>query len=159
MAIEQKKNDWYATNFFSPEKSLEEFAALGITPDNSSLQSEDYYAKLPEVQEAFKTDSGEFDAAKHHKYYQEILSSYNSVEAKNLDASLLDFYEYDPNNYFAPMDGKVADVAPRMVHFANPDRRARGITNLHEISAPTMSTREVAQQNRVFNVETGEFED
>jgi hypothetical protein len=157
--IEQKKNDWLATLFFSPDKTPQDLADLGITTDNSSLQEKDYYKGIPQIQEAFKTKSGEFDNAKFDKYYQEVLKLYNDTDNAKLESSVTDFYSYDPYDYFAPSTGKKRDVAPRIVSFANPERRSRGLASLRETSAPTMSLREVAQQNKVFNVDTQKFEE
>lgn len=157
--IEQKKNDWLATMFLSPDKSVEDLITLGINPDNSIIQEEDYYKKIPQIQERFKKEDGSFDDGLFSKYYNEVLDLYNKADEENVKANVLDFYTYDPIDYLAPKDGKVRDVAPKLVEFANPERRARGLTNLHEISAPTMSTREIAQTNQVFNTETGKFED
>lgn len=157
--IEQKKNDWLATLFFSPDKTPQDLANLGITADNSSLQEKEYYKSIPEIQEAFKNESGGFDNAKFDKYYQEVLDLYNYVDNAKLESTTVDFYSYDPYDYFAPSTGKKRDVAPRIVQFANPERRSRGLANLREASAPTMSLREVAQQNKVFNYDTQKFED
>ena len=157
--VEQKKNDWLATMFLSPDKSVDDLITLGITPDNSVIQSEDYYKKIPQVQEQFKKEDGSFDDGLFSKYYNEVLDLYNKADEENIKAHVLDYYTYDPIDYLAPSESKVRDMAPRLVEFSNPDRRSRGLTNLKEISAPTMSMREVAQTNQVFNVETGEFED
>lgn len=157
--IEQKKNDWLATLFFSPDKTPQDLANLGITTDNSSLQEKDYYKNIPQIQEAFKNESGNFDNIKFDKYYQEVLKLYNDADNAKLASNTTDFYSYDPYDYFAPMNSKVRDVAPRMIQFANPERRSRGLTNLRETSASTMSLREVAQQNKIFNTDTQKFED
>lgn len=157
--IEQKKNDWLATLFFSPDKTPQDLANLGITTDNSSLQEKDYYKNIPQIQEAFKNESGNFDNVKFDKYYQEVLRLYNDTDNAKLESTITDFYSYDPYDYFAPVGGKKRDVAPRIVKFANPERRSRGLTNLRETSAPTMSLREVAQQNKIYNFDTQKFED
>lgn len=157
--IEQKKNDWLATLFFSPDKTPQDLANLGITTDNSSLQEKDYYKNIPQIQEAFKNESGNFDDVKFDKYYQATLKLYNDTDNSKLGSTVTDFYSYDPYDYFAPIGSKTKDVSPRIVKFANPKRRSRGLSNLHESSAPTMSLREVAQQNKVYNVETQKFED
>lgn len=157
--IEQKKNDWLATLFFSPDKTPQDLANLGITTDNSSLQDKDYYKNIPQIQEAFKNESGNFDNIKFDKYYQGVLQLYNDTDNAKLGSTATDFYSYDPYDYFAPMGSKTRDVAPKLVQFANPERRSRGLTNLRETSAPTMSLREVAQQNKIFNVDTQKFED
>lgn len=145
--------------FFSPDKTPQDLANLGITTDNSSLQDKEYYKNIPQIQEAFKTETGSFDNNKFDKYYQSVLQSYNEADKEKLISTITDSYSYDPYDYLAPSNSKVEDVAPKIIQFANPERRSRGIINLHETSAPTMSLREVAQQNKVFNVETNKFED
>lgn len=157
--IEQKKHDWLATLFFSPDKSPQDLADLGITVNNSSLQDRDYYKNMPQIQEAFRTDSGTFDDATFNKYYQEVQNLYSNEELKNVIGNITNTYTYDPYDYFAPSGSKERDLTPSLISIVNPQRRVRGATNLFEASAPTMSTREVAQQNNIFNSETGEFED
>lgn len=156
--IEQKKNDWLATLFFSPNKTPQDLANLGITTDNSSLLDKEYYKKVPQIQEAFKDKSGNFDDNKFDQYYQTALKLYNDADNSKLVQDLQDFYEYDPNDYFAPIGGKVTNIRPKLVQFPNPERRSRGLSNLRESSAPTMSIREVAQTNKVFNYDTQQFE-
>jgi hypothetical protein len=157
--IEQKKNDWLATLFLSPDKSVQDLANLGINTDNSSIQNIDYYKKIPQIQEAFKKNDGTFDDSSFKKYYDGVLTLYNEADRANLSANIMDFYDYDPVDYFAPVGGNVRDVAPKIVQFANPLRQSRGLIGFNELSAPTMSIREVAQTNKVFNVETNKFED
>lgn len=157
--MEQRKNDWLATLFFSPDKSIQDLANLGINTDNSSLQDEDYYKKIPQIQEAFKKENGEFDDSKFNVYYQDVLKQYNEADKTKLKQDLTDFYSYDPEDYFAPVSSKQRDVVPSLIRIKNPERRSRGMNNLFETSAPTMSFREVAQQNKIYNVETGKFED
>lgn len=157
--IEQKKNDWLATLFFSPNKTPQDLANLGITTDNSSLLDKEYYKKVPQIQEAFKDKSGNFDDNKFDQYYQTALKLYNDADNSKLVQDLQDFYEYDPNDYFAPIGGKMTNIRPKLVQFSNPERRSRGLSNLRESSAPTMSIREVAQTNKVFNYDTQQFED
>lgn len=156
--INQKKNDWLATLFFQPDKSIQDIVNLGITPDNSSLQDREYYKNIPEIQEAFKNDRGEFDDQKFNSFYQSSLDLYNKIDQEKLPSTAMNTFTYDPMDYFAPLGGDVREVSPRLVRFANPERRNRGIVNLYETSSSSMSIREVAQTNKVFNTETGKFE-
>lgn len=157
--IEQKKNDWLATLFFSPDKTPQDLANLGITTDNSSMRDIEYYKRIPQIQEAFKTDSGRFDDAKFQMYYNEALRLYNEADNENLIGRIADTYTYDPYDYFAPLGSKVRDVKSYLVEIPNPERRSRGVTNLRTSSASTMSLSEVAQTNKVFNVESNQVED
>lgn len=156
---DQKKNDWLAALFFQPDKSVQELVNLGVTPDNSSVKDREYYKGIPEIQEAFKNDRGEFDDQKFDTYYKDVLDLYNRADEANLASNAMESFKYDPMDYFAPLGGDVLDVSSRLVKFSNPDRRSRGIVNLYETSGPTMSVREVAQTNKIFNYETGKFED
>lgn len=157
--IEQKKNDWLATLFFSPDKTPQDLANLGITPDNSSLQDKDYYKNIPQIQEAFKTESGKFDESKFNNYYQEALKLYNDADNINLVGKLTNTYKYDPYDYFAPIGSEVREPRVSITRIPNPERKSQGMVSLRLSSAPTMSLREVAQQNKVFNVDTGKYED
>jgi hypothetical protein len=157
--MDQKKNDWLAALFFQPDKSVQELVNLGITPDNSNVKDREYYKGIPEIQEAFKNDRGEFDNQKFDTYYKDVLDLYNRADEANLASIAMDSFTYDPADYFAPLGGDVLDVSSRLVKFSNPERRSRGIVNLYETSGPTMSIREVAQTNKIFNYDTGKFED
>lgn len=157
--MDQKKNDWLAALFFQPDKSVPELINLGITPDNSSVKDREYYKGIPEIQEAFKNDRGEFDNQKFDTYYKDVLDLYNRADEAKLASTAMDSFNYDPADYFAPLGGDVLDVSSRLVKFSNPERRSRGIVNLYETSGPTMSIREVAQTNKIFNYDTGKFED
>lgn len=157
--MDQKKNDWLAALFFQPDKSVQELVNLGVTPDNSNVKDREYYKGIPEIQEAFKNDRGEFDDQKFDTYYKDVLDLYNKADEANLASNAMESFKYDPMDYFAPLGKDVLDVSSRLVKFSNPERRSRGIVNLYETSGPTMSIREVAQTNKIFNYDTGKFED
>lgn len=157
--IEQKKNDWLATLFFSPDKTPQDLADYGITTDNSSLRERDYYKNIPQIQEAFKKDNGDFDDLKFNNYYNSILDLYNKAENDQLIGKLANTYQYHPDDYFAPLDAKLSDTSVKVANIQNPERRSKGFSSLRLTSAPTMSIREVGQQNKVFNWETQKFED
>jgi hypothetical protein len=140
--------------FYSPDKNIQELANLGITPDNSSLQSRDYYKNIPAIQEAFKTESGEFDHAKYNSFYNDVLYIYNAAEEANIAGNMFDTFEYDPSDIFAPIGAKRKDVRATIYQVPNPERRSVSLVSIGGISDPTMSIREVAQTSKVFNTET-----
>ena len=49
--MENKKNDWFATLLFQPNMTLQDFANNDITPDNTSINTREYYKNIPEVKE------------------------------------------------------------------------------------------------------------
>lgn len=156
---EQKKNDWLATLFFSPEKTPRDLANFGITTDNSELKDIDYYKSIPQIQESFKKDNGSFDEDRFTKYYQEALRLYNDADNEQFTRNITEYYTYDANDIFAPFGSKEQKLGSTLVFTGNPARQSKGASNLKQTSAPTMSFREVGQQNKVFNWDTQEFED
>lgn len=157
--IEQKKNDWLATMFFSPDKTIQDLFNIGINTDNSSLQDKDYYKNIPQIKEAFKTDNGNFDSAKFDKYYQEVQEMYNYADNQKFENTVADSYSYDIKDIFAPLGSNIRNNSPRIVSFQNTFRKSRGLSNIHEISAQTMSAREVAEANKVYDFEKKKFLD
>lgn len=156
--MENKKNDWFATLLFQPNMTLQDFANNDITPENTSLNSRDYYKTIPQVTEAFTKD-GKFDETKFNNFYQSALDVYNTYSNSEFENKLLETFEYDPFDYFAPAGSKVKDNLPEIKKVPNPERRSSGLENLFGKGQQTMSVREIAQQNKVFNYETQKFED
>lgn len=156
--MEKRKNDWLATLFFSPDKSIQDLANYGITTDNSSLQNRDFYKNVPAIQEAFTDNNGHFDNAKYNKFYDDALYLYNVAEESNIIGNIINTYEYAPGDIFAPIGAKRKDSNARIYQTINPERRSISLTSIGKISDPTMSVREIGQTSNVFNWETQEFE-
>lgn len=157
--MENKKNDWFATLLFQPNMTLQDFANNDITPDNTSINTREYYKNIPQVIEAFKNEKGQFDETKFDTFYQSALSVYNDYANSKFENKLLETFEYDPFDYFAPAGSKIKDNLPSLEVTANPERRSAGLENIFGRGNSTMSVREVAQQNKVFNWDTQTFED
>ena len=154
-----KQHDWVATLFFQPDKSLEDIVNLGVTPETASIKDRSYYREIPQIQEAFKNEQGDFDENKFNNFYQSALMLYNQVETDKLETNILETFEYDPGDIFAPIGSKERDNTARMISFANPLRQSRGISSLTQLGDPTKSLREIGQENKVFNWDTQQFED
>lgn len=157
--MEPRKNDWLATLFFSPDKSIQDLADLGITTDNSSLQDREHYKNIPTIQDAFKNDDGNFDNEKYNSFYNDVLYLYNEAEKNNIVGNIINTYEYAPGDIFAPIGANRKDSNASIYQTINPERRSVSLTSIGAISDPTMSTREVGQTSNVFNWETQQFED
>ena len=149
--MENKKNDWFATLLFQPNMTLQDFANNDITPDNTSINTREYYKNIPEVIDAFKNENGQFDKNKFNRFYQSALTVYNDYANNKFENKLLETYEYDPFDYFAPAGSKVKDNLPSIQKVANPERRSAGLEYVFGRGNQTMSFREIAQQNKVFN--------
>ena len=157
--MENKKNDWFATLLFQPEMTIDDFASNNITPDNTELKSKDYYKGKQQVIDYFTNkNTGKFDEDVFDNAYNSAMSTFNDYANDDFEKRVIENYEYDPFDLLAPPDSKRRDVTPQVVRQPNPFRQSKGLTNLRGWGNPTMSAREVAQQNKVFNPETQTFE-
>lgn len=148
-----KKNDWIAINLNAPENiSIENLYDYGITPDNTGIQSEDYYKSIKQVQntKAFQNDDGSFSNEKFHVFYESALRSYNQYQNINYTQTLLDSIETSPYDVFALGDGRrVMDTSAIISRSGDPNRTTHGLGNLFETGKPVFDVREVAQANKM----------
>ena len=91
-----KQNDWLATLLYQPNLSIEDLNSLGITPDNTELKSRDDYKSLSAIQDAFKTDSGNFDEKAFNNFYDSALLAYNQYADESAAGNIADNYKFDP---------------------------------------------------------------
>lgn len=82
--MDTKKNDWLATLVFNPDKTIDDFKALGITPDNTGLLSLEEYKSNPIVQQLFSNpDTGKLDEGRLADFYYNAKNSYEDYEDNN----------------------------------------------------------------------------
>ena len=144
-----KKHDWFAASLFQPDLSVEDFYNIGITPYNAEIKSQDAYKNIPEVIEAFTKD-GKFDDNAFNTFYNNALSSYNSYSKSEFDKKVLENYEWDPNDWMAPIGGKTRDVSAKFILGKNnPTKIQSGIEALGLNTESEFSNRELAQANEV----------
>ena len=105
-----KQNDWLATLLFQPTMSIEDFNAIGITPDNTALKDKDYYVGLDAIQDAFRDNTGKFDESAFNSFYDSALLLYNDYANKQTIGAIADNYKFDPFDW--RYEDKAADVTP-----------------------------------------------
>lgn len=150
-----KKNDWFVVLLHQPEMDFQDMADNDVLPDNTSMGSREDYKGRDDVIQAF-TENGKFNDVKFENYYKSALNMYNTYSESNFEKNLLDSYDYDVNDYFAPIDTKRRDKSPILYKNTNWDGRSSGLTGgLRGISDPTISAREAAQQLKVVDYQTG----
>lgn len=153
----EKHNDWLASMFFQPNMSIQDLADVGVTTENSELKSRDFYKSQTAIRDSFSKD-GKFDEKSFDAYYDSVLRVYNVAAEQELVGNILNQYTYDERDHTAPVNGKIRDYTPTLVEFANPLGVNYSAEGINLISEPTLSIREAAQKARVFNTETGKFE-
>lgn len=143
-----RPNDWFATLMYNNPSSFEEIVANGITPDNSSIKSADYYKEQPAVQEAFSKD-GKFDEETFNNFYTSALNMYNQFSNEDWTNKIISDMAKDPFDWMQPLKTDVKDVSVTVGNGVNPERRSMGLTGMGTIGDPTFSIREIAQANYV----------
>ena len=144
-----KQYDWLAASLFQQDLSIDDFYDLGITPDNAEIKSKEDYKNIPEVIEAFSVDN-KFDDNAFDTFYNNALSSYNKYAKNEFDKKILENYEWDPEDWMAPIGAKTKDVSSKFaLGNNNPARIEMGIEGLGISSESKFSNRELAQANEV----------
>jgi hypothetical protein len=62
----RKENDLMLNILANPDMSLSDLKAVGLTADNTSIESENTYKKHPEIQKMFSNEDGSFNDEKFH---------------------------------------------------------------------------------------------
>ena len=139
-----RPNDWFATLMYNNPSSFEEIVANGITPDNSSIKSADYYKEQPAVQEAFSKD-GKFDEETFNNFYTSALNMYNQFSNEDWTNKMISDMAKDPFDWMQPLKTDVKDVSVTVGNGVNPERSSMGLTGMGTIGDSTFSIREIAR--------------
>ena len=101
--MESKQNDLMLNILENPSFSISDFQNVGLTAENTSLESEKTYASSPIIQNnpLFQNSNGDFDSTKFHKVYQGAQQAYNYLATTQPEPFKATFSKY---NIFAPMD-------------------------------------------------------
>lgn len=159
--MDNKKNDFLATLVKNPDLTLTDLKTAGITPDNTALLSKEEYKSIAGVQEAFKGDDGKFDEKKFNTFYDNARILYNNYANDSFLESLPSKLTYSEDEWYAPKDAIYRQSSPIIVKNQRPIDYDQGIKYLTEITTGTndLSIREQAQNEKVFDFETGQFLD
>ena len=157
--MNNKKNDFLATLVKNPDLTLTDLKIAGITPDNTTLLSKEEYKGIAGVQEAFKGDNGKFDEKKFNTFYDNARILYNNYANDSFLESLPSKLTYSEDEWYAPKDAMYRQSSPVIVINQRPVDYDQGIKYLTEITTGTndLSIREQAQNEKVFDFETGQF--
>lgn len=159
--MDNKKNDFLATLVKNPDLTLTDLKTAGITPDNTALLSKEEYKGIAGVQEAFKGDDGKFDEKKFNTFYDNARILYSNYANDEFLENLPSKLTYSEDEWYAPKDAIYRQSSPVIVKNQRPIDYDQGIKYLTEITTGTndLSIREQAQNEKVFDFETGQFLD
>ena len=154
-----KPNDWFLAITENPTFSLSDFESVGLTTENTALQSKDVYRNSNYVKEIFTDDQGKFDEASFNKHYDAVAQAYNIYANDQYEKDVLTDIEWDPYNAWRPNGAKVKQPGFKVVQEVNPLHQAKGFGGIGSISNPTITAYEAAQQQKVQDWKTKEFLD
>ena len=150
-----KNNDWIVANINNPGFTPGDFRASGMDMNNTQILSKDEYLQSDFIKtnDAFKDANGDFSEKKFSDFYDSALQGYNVF------SSIEDGFQYDqfdarrtrkPNSQTKTQDMFIYQIS-------NPDESVIGKGWINETVESPFSTRELAEQHKVYNYETGEF--
>lgn len=145
-----KPNDWFVANALNPNASLDDFKSMALQPENTELQSQEYYKSQPAVQNIFKDKKGGFDETAFNNYYNSLIKSYNSFSTEKYDLkNFTDNLLYSEYDYLTPIQPKIKPYKVGITKVFNPTSAKIGIEGFGTWSESALSIREVAQTQNV----------
>ena len=151
----EKQNDMLSLKIFNPDASMSELNLAGISADNTSLKSEQDYAKMESVlsQPQFLDQTGNFDKEKFHKFYQDTQKNYNMLAATANNQTF-----YSKYNIFAPVEQRNWNPEFEIKRFVNPFEQTKGLAGIGELGDKKKSIEEIAQTRPVYDPATDSYQ-
>ena len=158
--VDNKPNDWMLLTMDNPNFDLPRFKEVGITPDNTSLQSRDFYKNNNYIRQQFSDPStGKFDEIKFNNWYDNAAMSYNQFAQNQYEDDIYSDLEFDPMANLRPVGSKVKIPEIKIEKVSNPWRKKQNISRMGWIDDKEKSDLELASASKVFNTEIGKYED
>ena len=150
-------NDWLVANINNPDFTVSDFKNIAdMSIDNTQFLKKDQYLKSDFIKNnpAFKGNDGNFDQKKFDKYYDQRLQDFQQFKNDKTPAGL----ELSVFDTLRTPNDKVRSNGLKIGRGYNPDRQKIGIEGVNVWSKPERSRSELAQTQKIFNSETGKFE-
>lgn len=151
-----KEHDWIVAGLNNPNFTPDNFRGIGMYLDNTQLLSKEDYLKSDYIKnhDAFKDNYGNFSQSKFETFYNNKVQEFENF--KTVDDII--YYDlYDVNRMDDPK-GEVKDPSFILYRVSNPNQITIGVGGINKKEESPFSARELAQQQNIFNSETGNFE-
>lgn len=155
-----KQNDWVVANLNNPEFDVQDFKYISeMSLDNTQLLSKEDYLKSSYILEndRFKNQNGEFSNNLFDTFYKEAASKFAQFSTENIVDNYQ--YEYDMFDALRPSKGKIKNPNFRIGSQVNPEHITIGIKGFNEVGLPDKSRRELAQNSKIYDPESGKYLD
>jgi hypothetical protein len=154
-----EKKDWFGLYYSNQDKTYIDFLQNGITPNDIELKSKDEYKQNEKIIQAFTSPDGKFDDNAFNTFYDKALSSYNTLSIGQFTEEDLPKVQYDIMSPFKSQLSPVQDISLDIIKTKNPFIQSTGLNTILGTEMTSMSTREMAQQNKIFDTENNRWMD
>ena len=139
--------------------TVSDFKAVGLTADNTKLESEDRYKSSQMIQEneLFKDDNGNFSEDIFHQYYLYATQVYNRIADETYIEDITKNTFYSKDNIFAPGESPKIDETPIFVTSPNPFLQHNSLTRVGKKGDRTLSISEIAQGQKIYDSDKQQF--
>lgn len=147
-----KENDWLVAGLMNPDFSTNDFAISGLNPDNTQLLPLEQYKNSSFIKDKF-TEDGVFKEQKLEDFYKNRVQEFGKLQSISSNDSQNTFL-------YSPFDTRNTDRSKTLSPnysidiVANPNRDTDILGNIQH---NTLSTRELAQQSKIWDSEKGEW--
>lgn len=155
----EKQNDYFLNLLTNPTFSPSDFNQVGLSTDNTSIQDKSVYQNLDVIKQnpIFQTD-GKFDQSKFDEVYNVAKAGFNQLSNIKNSQDIVNSWKFFRGNITAPEHLKEQGPEFKIEKVQNPLRQQEGFVTLGLKENPTMSVREIAQTQQVWNPETNTWE-
>lgn len=153
-----KQNDWIIANVNNPDFTIADFQNIADmnTENTQLLNYRDYLEKdFIKNNDLFKDKNGNFSEDLFKNYYINKAQEFQQFHENDY----LDQVDYSIWDVRRDRDSEVKNPNLQFVTVHNPDRVAMGIEGLNVLSNPTKTVSELAQTQKVWDPEKGEYLD
>lgn len=151
----RKPNDIFVSAIINPTANVSTLIFNGLNTENTGLLAPDVYKNSQFVQEAFKMGDGGFNEKLFEDTYRYASEMYDQMAAVKSAKELGKYAKYNPRDIYAPIDAQKVKPTYSIQQIENPLRTSRGVKHLFGEGDQTKSWRELAQQSKVVDFETG----
>ena len=153
-----KKNDFIVASINNPEFTVADFKDISeMNLGNTQMLSEEEYLKSKFIKEnpLFQDSNGNFVKQKFSDFYRQKLRDFSEFSTE----SSLDNYQYGLFDTFRKAKDNIRPFGVSFEKVANSERRSTGIVGPNQLGERTLSDRELAQREKVFDYNEGVFRD
>ena len=155
----KKPNDWFVAQLENPAFTMDNFKDVGLTADNTGLLDKNTYKNSKFIQEMFKDENGKFNEVAFNQKYDSAAFTYQKFANDQFEDTIMEDVDWDPYSQLKPDDAEDRPIDFNVRRVFNPDRLKTGVSRIDRTDNREWTASELAQTQKVFNYETGKYED